>query len=73
MLKRLSGRGSAGRKRLIGAALLASLLTSACATTTVGGCEAYGEARRDMPGLGSDSLSQWVADLDDRMTGACRG
>ena len=57
-------------------ALLGMLLTSACAGTTVSGdagCTSYGEARLAMPGLGVDALSQWVADMDDRMTGACKG
>lgn len=50
-------------------------LTTGCATTMSGGdagCISYGEARIDMPRpLGAGPLASWVADLDDRMTGAC--
>ena len=54
--------------------IVAFLLLSACAgMTAIGaGCEAYAEARLSMPELGDDPLSFWIADLDDRMTGACR-
>lgn len=54
--------------------IAAFLLLTACAgMTAIGaGCSAYGEARLTMPQLGNDALSVWVADLDDRMTGACR-
>ena len=54
------------------------ILTSACARTTITGtdvgCESYGEARRAMPDdvLPADVWGMWVADTDDRMTGACR-
>lgn len=56
------------------AGIVAFLLMSGCAATmAVGvGCSAYAEARLSMPQLGEDLLSQWVSDLDDRMTGACR-
>lgn len=60
-----------------GAALLCAMaiLTSGCAKTTVAGdagCRSYGEARLSMPQpLGAGPLPEWVADLDDRMTGAC--
>ena len=61
-------------------ALLALLLTSGCAATMgVGsdaGCASYGEARlmmpRDVP-LPKSRWGDWIADTDDRMTGACRG
>ena len=57
------------------AALVATALTSGCATTMAtgdAGCVAYSEARLDMPRpIGTSPLAQWVADLDDRMTGAC--
>lgn len=52
------------------------LILSACAGATVivdVGCNAYGEARADMPALGTDPVSQWVAKLDTAMTRACRG
>jgi len=51
-------------------------LTVGCAKTIVSGdagCQSYGEARLSMPRpLGFGPLAEWVADLDDRMTGACR-
>ena len=54
--------------------VLAFFVLSACAgAVAVGaGCDAYAEARLSMPTLGLDPVSQWVAALDDRMTGACR-
>lgn len=53
-------------------------LTPACArTTAVGsdpGCASYAEARlampRDVP-LGEGPWPRWIADTDNRMTGAC--
>lgn len=58
------------------AAIAVFLLTSGCVGTTVGGdagCESYAEARLEMPRpLGVGPLAEWVADTDDRMTGACR-
>ena len=55
-------------------AVLLFLCLSACAASLAigAGCSAYAEERLSMPGLGTDALSNWVADLDDRMTGACR-
>lgn len=56
------------------AGLLAMLLTSGCVGMTARGtdCAAYAEARLSMPRpLPNDDLGAWVADLDDRMTGAC--
>lgn len=59
------------------AALLAMALTTGCAGTisTGSGCASYAEARlampRDVP-LPSDAWGGWIADTDDRMTGACR-
>lgn len=53
------------------------LLTQACAKTTVAGdvgCAAYAERRlampRDVP-LGDGPWPRWIADTDNRMTGAC--
>ena len=58
------------------AALLGIALTTGCGKTTVlgdAGCSSYGEARLAMPSpLGASPLATWVADLDDRMTAACR-
>lgn len=59
-------------------ALLAALLTSGCAATTVpgdAGCAAYGEARLAMPRaepVPGGAWGDWIADTDDRMTGTCR-
>jgi len=59
-------------------ALPALLLMSGCASMTVSGdagCVSYAEARLTMPrevAVGSGPWVQWVADTDDRMTGACR-
>ena len=58
-------------------ALLAMTLTSGCAETMASGdagCVSYAEQRLVMPRdtLLSGSWGDWVADTDDRMTGACR-
>ncbi|MFC3117646.1 hypothetical protein ACFOHS_02505 [Jhaorihella thermophila] len=61
------------------AATLATLL-SGCATTTVPGdvgCISYAEARLARPPAASvvavpPDWADWIADLDDRMTGTCR-
>ena len=54
-------------------------LLSACAATTGAGndagCLSYAEARLARPApetLPMGAWGQWVADLDDRMTGTCR-
>lgn len=54
--------------------ILAFLLLTGCAgMMAIGaGCSAYAAERLKRPALGTDSLSIWVADLDDRMTGSCR-
>ena len=75
-VRRKSGWTRAG----IAFAMVASLaiLASGCAKTTVGGdagCQSYAEARLAMPrdvALPSGAWGGWIADLDDRMTGACR-
>lgn len=60
------------------AALLALILTSGCAETMTSGdagCLAYGEARINMPRdvpLDTGPWAGWIADTDDRMTGACQ-
>ncbi len=59
-------------KRLQGFLLCLALTACAAAVALDAGCTAYGEARLSMPALGADPLSQWVAELDSRMTGACR-
>ena len=61
------------------AAMLAILL-SGCAATTAGGnagCISYAEARLARPPAASvadvpPAWADWIADLDDRMTGTCR-
>jgi len=58
-------------------ALLATLLISACARTMAGGdggCQSYAEARIAIPAdpVPAGPWGDWVADADDRMTGACR-
>lgn len=58
---------------------LAILLTG-CARTMVSGdagCPSYGEARLERPPAESvadlpPEWANWIADTDDRMTGACR-
>lgn len=65
---------SKGAKRCAMAGAL--ILMAGCgATIPVGdaGCASYREARLAMPDapLGSGPWPEWVADLDDRMTGAC--
>lgn len=60
------------------ATVAAVTLLSACEKTTVSGnagCLAYGEARLAMPPYDTVPVGAWglwVADTDDRMTGACR-
>ncbi|SHF32275.1 hypothetical protein SAMN05444279_12745 [Ruegeria intermedia] len=77
--KRQSGRSNVAAMRFATAAALAILL-SGCATTTVpgdAGCISYAEARLARPP--AETVTQvppdwadWIADLDDRMTGTCR-
>ena len=54
---------------------LALLVLSACTMampSAEAGCRVYGEQRRDMPRLGTDAVSGWVAVTDSAMSGACR-
>ena len=59
---------------------VAALLLTGCATTMVGGsagCAAYAEARLSLPPVETiesvpEPWAEWVAALDDRMTGTCR-
>jgi len=47
------------------------LILTACAAVTVVvdvGCDAYAGARVDMPPLGDDAVSAWVAKLDSAMS-----
>jgi len=61
------------------AAALAILLTGCGATMGAGdaGCASYSEARLARPpaetvGTVPPDWADWIADLDDRMTGTCR-
>ena len=51
------------------------LLTGCLGTTTLGSgdCPIYAEARLDMPRepVPGGAWGEWIADTDDRMTGAC--
>jgi len=57
-----------------------ALLTSGCAATMStgdAGCTSYAEARLARPPAATvtevpSDWASWIADLDDRMTGACR-
>ncbi|SEG34749.1 hypothetical protein SAMN05421751_1388 [Jhaorihella thermophila] len=70
---------SAGARRFVTAATLAILLSGCAATTVPGdaGCISYAEARLARPPAASvaevpPDWADWIADLDDRMTGTCR-
>jgi hypothetical protein len=54
--------------------VLAFLILTACAGVVVldAGCARYGEVRADIPPLGDDDVSRWVAVLDKAMTETCR-
>ena len=77
--KRRSDASSAGAKRFVMAATMAILL-SGCAATMAGGnagCISYAEARLARPPAATvtqvpPAWADWIADLDDRMTGTCR-
>ena len=68
-----------GARRCATGAMLALLLTD-CTTTTMpgdAGCASYGEARLARPPAETvaevpSGWADWIADLDDRMTGTCR-
>ena len=70
---------NAGATRFAMAAALAILLTGCAATMGTGdaGCASYAEARLARPPAETiESVprvwANWIADLDDRMTGTCR-
>ena len=70
---------SAGGMRFVMAAALAILLTGCAAMMGGGdaGCASYAEARLARPpaetvGAVPPDWADWIADLDDRMTGSCR-
>ena len=54
-------------------AVLALALTACAAPVPDAGCLTYGAARPSMPRpVGTGPLAEWVATLDDAMTGSCR-
>ena len=70
---------SAGGMRFVMAVALAILLTGCAATMGAGdaGCASYAEARLARPPAETvaevpPDWADWIADLDDRMTGTCR-
>jgi hypothetical protein len=70
---------SAAVPRFVTAAVLAILMTGCAATTGAGdaGCASYAEARLARPTAETVAAvppdwANWIADLDDRMTGTCR-
>ncbi|WP_147095012.1 hypothetical protein [Roseovarius sp. TE539] len=72
-----ASRGDA--TRFVTAAALAIPLTGCAVTTGVGdaGCASYAEARLTRPDAETvaevpPDWANWMADLDDRMTGTCR-
>ena len=77
--KRRSRRSSEAALRFAMVAMLVIPLTGCAATMSAGdaGCASYAEARIARPpaetvtGVPTD-WADWIADLDDRMTGACR-
>lgn len=69
----------AGGMRFATVAALAIPLTGCAATMGAGdaGCASYAEARLGRPaaqtvGTVPQAWADWIADLDDRMTGTCR-
>ncbi|MEI4234884.1 hypothetical protein [Roseovarius sp. D22-M7] len=78
-LKRQWKRSSAGATRFAMAAALAIPLSGCAATMGAGdaGCASYAEARLARPSADTIAAvppdwTDWIADLDDRMTGTCR-
>ena len=77
--KRRASVSSAGVTRFATGAALAIPLTGCAATMGAGdaGCASYAEARLARPPAESvaevpPDWADWIADLDDRMTGTCR-
>lgn len=77
--KRRSRRSNGAVRRFATVAMLVILLTGCAATMGTGdaGCASYAEARLARPPAETVAAiptgwSDWIADLDDRMTGACR-
>ena len=77
--KTRASASSAGGMRFATGAALAILLTGCAATMGGGdaGCASYAEARLAWPPAETVTAvppdwANWIADLDDRMTGTCR-
>ena len=77
--KTRASASSAGVPRFVTAASLAILLTGCAATMGGGdaGCASYAEARLARPAAETvaevpPDWADWIADLDDRMTGTYR-
>ena len=77
--KTRASASSAVGMRFAKAAALAILLTGCAATMGAGdaGCASYAEARLARPPAETvtavpPAWADWIADLDDRMTGTCR-
>jgi hypothetical protein len=77
--KTRASASNAGATRFATAAALAILLTGCAATMGAGdaGCASYAEARLARPPAETvvavpPDWADWIADLDDRMTGTCR-
>lgn len=77
--KTRASASSAGATPFATAAVLAILLSGCAATMGTGdaGCASYAEARLARPVAEtvsevSPDWADWIADLDDRMTGTCR-
>ena len=80
-MRRKTGKSvsNAGATPFATAAALAILLTGCAATMGGGdaGCASYAEARLARPAAETvaevpPAWADWIADLDDRMTGTCR-
>jgi hypothetical protein len=76
---RQSRKWSGAARRFAMAAALAILLIGCVGTTGAGdpGCSSYAEARLARPPAETvaevpPNWADWIADLDDRMTGTCR-
>lgn len=52
-------------------ALLLAVTACTGALAVGAGCLTYKKHRSDMPTLGTDPLSEWVAVVDNAMSGAC--
>lgn len=61
------------RMMLNGGKAAALLVALAGCVSPEAGCSAYALQRPDMPPLGQDQVSEWVAVTDSAMTRACRG